>query len=297
MPIDIQIKGRQLASGAVDYSKIDSASVETDLSVSASSSKLATAAAIKSYADSLVADSFEAGNGIEIDASGSPDVISVKLAATNPMLQFVGTGTDELQVKLDPNKGLQSGAGGLSTQLKAESGGTISVDASGLYIADAAIGNAKLANSTISGKALGSNLDNISAGNGLSGSDYNGSAAQTFQVQANVSDGTIAVDSNGVKVADSSIKSAKLAIQTNLDKFTANGSTAAFTLSAPVPTEFAYIQVFVNGLFMEQVASAASGKSEFVLNPTGGASGEGLVTFGANLDSGDLVRVLYIADA
>ena len=47
-----------------------------------------------------------------------------------------------------------------------------------------AIPNSSLANSTISGKALGTNLDNHSAGAGLFGSDYNGSTAQTWSVDS-----------------------------------------------------------------------------------------------------------------
>jgi hypothetical protein len=46
------------------------------------------------------------------------------------------------------------------------------------------IPNSSLANSTISGKALGTNLDNHSAGAGLNGSAYNGSAAQTWSVNS-----------------------------------------------------------------------------------------------------------------
>jgi hypothetical protein len=47
-----------------------------------------------------------------------------------------------------------------------------------------AIPNSSLANSTISGKALGTNLDSLTAGAGLSGTAYNGSAAQTFSVNS-----------------------------------------------------------------------------------------------------------------
>ena len=46
------------------------------------------------------------------------------------------------------------------------------------------IPNSSLANSTISGKALGTNLDSLTAGSGLSGPAYNGSAAQTFSVNS-----------------------------------------------------------------------------------------------------------------
>lgn len=48
----------------------------------------------------------------------------------------------------------------------------------------ASIPNSSLANSTISGKALGTNLDSLTAGSGLSGTAYNGSAAQTFSVNS-----------------------------------------------------------------------------------------------------------------
>lgn len=62
------------------------------------------------------------------------------------------------------------------------------------------IANAKLANSTISGVALGSNLNALSAGNYLTGSDYNGSGVITFAVDAtttNTADKIVARDSNG----------------------------------------------------------------------------------------------------
>lgn len=52
------------------------------------------------------------------------------------------------------------------------------------------IPNASLANSTISGKALGTNLDSLTAGTGLSGTAYNGSAAQTWTVAYGSTSGT-----------------------------------------------------------------------------------------------------------
>ena len=48
------------------------------------------------------------------------------------------------------------------------------------------ITNSDLVNSTISGISLGSNLNSLTAGNGLSGTAYNGSAGQTFQVDTSV---------------------------------------------------------------------------------------------------------------
>lgn len=46
------------------------------------------------------------------------------------------------------------------------------------------IPNSSLANSTISGKALGSNLDALTLGSGLNGTSYNGSAAVTVSVDS-----------------------------------------------------------------------------------------------------------------
>lgn len=50
----------------------------------------------------------------------------------------------------------------------------------------AAIANSKLANSTISGVSLGSNLNSLTIGTGLSGSSYNGSAPVTVAIDSTV---------------------------------------------------------------------------------------------------------------
>jgi len=48
------------------------------------------------------------------------------------------------------------------------------------------IGNASLTNSTISGKALGTNLDALTISTGLSGTTYNGSSAVTIAIDSTV---------------------------------------------------------------------------------------------------------------
>lgn len=89
-----------------------------------------------------------------------------------------GAGT-ALSVDLKSNAGLGFDTAELEIKLKAETGGTISVDANGLYIADSAIANDKLQNATISGVALGANLNALSAAatGGIVMTSYNGSAA------------------------------------------------------------------------------------------------------------------------
>ena len=296
---NIQIRGEQVKDATLTPGKLDLAQTYDFTSgvVQVATPSNGSDAATKDYVDSAVGDGFQAGNGIDIDTATSPDTISV-LTATDGALFFIGAGTNELSVKLEANKGLSKSANGLATQLKVESGGSISVDASGLYIADSAIGNAKLANSTISGKALGANLDSFSAGasSAISMTSYNGSAAVS-DIDVKYDNTTVGKNgSNQLEVKDSSIVTAKLGISSYLEKFTANGAQAQFDLANTIDSKFAYIQVFKNGLLMEQVASSPSGKDEFSLSLTGGAGGVSQVAFGTAPTSGDLIRVMYLAD-
>ena len=87
-----------------------------------------------------------------------------------------------------------------------------------LQIADGAIGNAKLQNSTISGKALGSNLENLHFGNGLIGIDlgtavsateYNGNANIAIAVNPKAGGGLTA-DGTGVYLTNDTISGTSL---------------------------------------------------------------------------------------
>jgi hypothetical protein len=86
-----------------------------------------------------------------------------------------------------------------------------------IEIPDGAISNVKLENSTISGKALGTNLDNLYFGNGLltidaSGgipSGYDGSGFVGFSVKPKVSGG-ITVDADGVSLTNDTISGVQL---------------------------------------------------------------------------------------
>ena len=185
----IQIRGTQIQDGSIAAGKINLAGTFDFSSgtIRCGTPSGSTDVANKAYVDAQLPDSLSGGNGIAIDSSGDPDVISVDLA-TNPGLQFT---SNKLDVKV-----------------KAETGGAITKDADGLYIADSAIGNAKLAgsianaklaNSTISGKALGASLDSLTDGNGIADFTYNGGSAASIAIDLDGS--TLSVGASGLKIS------------------------------------------------------------------------------------------------
>lgn len=330
MPNTIQIRGSQIQAATVEASNIN-LSGSFDLRAASSficaAPSAASDVANKAYVDGQLPDAFSGGDGIVITDS-DPDVIAVDLA-TNPGLQF---SSNKLDLKLFANKGLVKDANGLATQLKSESGGTISVDASGLFIADAgissaklagSIANAKLANSTISGKALGTSLDALAAGQGLAiGSAFDGSAGQTMDL--NLDGATLAKSASGVKIADLGVGSgqiaadavtagkiadgavdasstvadgiiveAKLGFQSRQDIFSPNGSTLAFVLANEVNALMAnMVIVFKNGLSMRKVASNPADADQYTVST---AAGTTTITFGANLAAEDTLEVRSLA--
>lgn len=294
---NIQIRNGQIQDATILPGKINLASTfdYTSGVVQVATPTADSHAATKAYVDANVGDGFQAGNGITINTGTSPDTISVKVA-TDGALQFIGGSSDELSVKV-----------------KSETGGSITKDSDGLYIGDGAIGNAKLAgsiansklaNSTISGIALGSNLNSLSAGNGLSMTAYNGASAVS-DLTIDLDGSTLAVGASGIKIADTgvdtgqlasnAVTAAKLDLQNNLDGFTGNNSTASFDLSEALLSDFIVVDVYVNGLYMDQVESNPSGQSEFTVSASGGTGGVGQITFGTAPSTGDIIRVKYIS--
>ena len=181
------------------------------------------------------------------------------------------------------------------------------------------IANSKLSNSTISGVALDANLNALTAGNGISMSSYNGSAAVS-DLTINLEGATLAVGSDGLKIADSgvgtsqlaatsvttakiassaitadkisnaSIKTEKLDFAGFFQGFDANGSTLAFELAGPVDLEFKqFFTVTVNGLVMEYKDTPDAQDNYKIDNA--GSGGAGRIVFGANLANGDRVAI------
>ena len=92
-----------------------------------------------------------------------------------------------------------------------------------LQIADGAIGNAKLENSTISGKALGSNLENLHIGNGLLGVDLSDASSTTeYRGDVNVgmavnpkAGGGLTADGTGLYLTNDTISGRSLGTSLN----------------------------------------------------------------------------------
>ena len=301
---NIQIRGGQIKSGTVLPGNLDLTSTYDFSSgtLQAATPSASSDVATKGYVDSVIPDGFVGGDGIVITDGSPNDTISIDLA-TDPGLQFT---SNKLDLKL-ADASLVKDSAGVKAKLKVESGGSLSVDANGLYIADGAIANGKLVNSTISGKSLGANLDSLqaSATGALTLSSYNGSAAVS-DLSVNVDGSSIAKNGSNqlevpdagittAKLDDASVTAAKVAFATYVDALSGDGSTTAFDLSETIASEFAMIQVFKNGLFMIQVGSSPSGQDEFSLSLTGGAAGVSQITFGAAPTNGDDIRVWFIA--
>ena len=96
------------------------------------------------------------------------------------------------------------GNGNLTFASSSDQGLTISANAGTdtLTFGLSAIPNTSLANSTISGISLGSNLNNLTDGNGITDFTYNGSSTATVSVQADSTTGgnvkPVSVTANGV---------------------------------------------------------------------------------------------------
>lgn len=336
---NIQIRGSQIQGESVEASNIN-LSGSFDFRAASGLQFLtkpeadkttfpATTQFVHTIVSGSIIDGFQGGDGISIDTSTSPDTIAVDLAA-NKGLEFASA---ELQIKLD-GASLALGSGGISIAAGGVSNAALADGAvnNAKIASDAAIANSKLANSTISGVALGSNLASLSAGNGISMSSYNGSAAvnnltlnldgSTLSVgasgvkvadggigatqiatdgviQAKIQDGAVVASKIGTgavetaKIADDAVNESKVSFEGAFDVFSPDGSTLAFNLSQRFLSGFEpQVMAFKNGLLQRLVASSPANADEYTVTDNGSVS---TCTFGANLSADDELEIRYIA--
>jgi hypothetical protein len=126
----------------------------------------------------------------------------MSLLKVNTIRNRTGSGSPEFDYGINVISGISTVSG-----VKIQTGVVTSFSQAGIvtYYGDGVglsnIPNSALQNSTISGKSLGSNLSNLTAGSYItSGGTYNGSTARTFAVDAtssNTASKVVARDSNG----------------------------------------------------------------------------------------------------
>ncbi len=251
---------------------------------------------------------------VQVDDSSiqiSSNALQVKAAGiTNAML--AGNITAD---RLATGAGLDDNAGALEVQVDDS---TIEIDgvSGNLRVKDSGVTNAKLANSTISGISLGSNLNALSvvSGSALSMTSYNGSAARS-DLAVQVDDSSIEINSNALrlkdggiqtsklnngavtsdKLADDAVTAAKVGFASNWDVLSPDGSATTFDLSETVNDAFAMLIVVRNGVVLKQVMSSPSGQDEYSVSLTGGAGGVTRLTFGSAVTNGADLRAWYMA--
>ena len=222
---NVQIRGSQIQGETIDPGNIN-LSGSFDFRAATGMQFLTKPEADKStfpattqYVHTIVSgsaiDGFQGGDGIAINTGTSPDTISVDLSP-NKGLEF---SSNKLAIALDGGT-LALGAGGLS--VGSISNAQIASDAAiaksklgALAITNsdvdnsAAIAISKLAASTISGKALGTNLDNLQDGNGIADFTYNGSSGVSIALDLNGS--TLNLSADGIKISDGGVGTTQIA--------------------------------------------------------------------------------------
>ena len=103
-----------------------------------------------------------------------------------------------------------NGSAAISNISVAVDDSSIEINSNALRIKDSGVTNAKLANSTISGVALGANLLALTSGNGITMTSYNGSAAVS-DLTIDLDGSTLALGSGGIKIADSGVTASQIA--------------------------------------------------------------------------------------
>jgi len=136
------------------------------------------------------------------------------------------------------------------------------------------IENAKLSNSTISGVALGSNLNSLSASasGAITMTSFNGSAGVT-DLAVNVDDLTIGISSNALYIKDGAIGSAKLGLNAvTTDKINASAVTTAKIQDSAITTA----KIAADAIDQSKIADGAVQREHLNSNVVNSAGAIGL---------------------
>ena len=263
--------GLKISAGGVTDSMLAGSIGQDKLAGSIPDSKLnqiTTSAKVAGSAVQLaVSGGLTNATGLKIDAGG---VTAAMMAGSVP--------DSKLNQITTANK-----VAGSSIQLGSGSG---LEDATGLKISNNGVTAAML-----NGSIPDSKLSTITSSNKVSGS----------AVQISGSGGL--EDSSGLGIAagavtnamlDGSIATNKLLLSTEIASFSPDGNAVNFDLDQPLTNNTIAVLCFRNGILVEQVASNPSGVDQFSVSLTGGAGGNGRLTFGTAPAGTDNLRCFFI---
>ena len=303
MATPIQFIREQIANAAIDPSKLDLATSGITYDYSSVALQATTQSqgdddvnvATTSYVDTAVGNvTVSAGAGIDVSANK----ISVDIDLASSGLTFAGTGdARKLEAAINPTdadkKGLHVGVDGYlairtgdaegfqftaggDLQLKLKTNGNLELDGtSGLQVLIES-------DSGIVGGAsgLGLNLDaavlEVDATDGL--------RIVAGSIDSNLL-GTNAV--TNAKIGNDAVGINEMAMLSHYEEFTANGSTAAFTVAESKIEYVEMAQVFKNGQRMSFV-TGTPGNDEYSIATN-------VITFGANVTNGAIIQVAYFS--
>jgi hypothetical protein len=165
------------------------------------------------------------------------------------------------------------------------------------------ISNAQLAGSIANGKLANSTVafGGVSLALGASDATPAFDLADATNYPTSALQGTISNAQLGGSITSDKLQGGigadKLAIQSNVEVFAPNGSTADFLLSQTLPTSFEVCLVFRNGVSIKQVASSPADVDQYLVNRTGGAGGKTQIELGGNPSNGEEIKVFYVFSA
>ncbi len=216
---------------------------------------------VTSIGATKITDAMIIGAGLANSSLATPNVTIA--TAANSALTGVGTvdlgATLTLNVATDGSS-LETDSDTLRVKALGITDGMLAGSISNAKLVD--IANAKLVNSTISGKELGTNLDSLTDGNGIADFTFNGSGAASIALELESAD-ALEVGASGLDLKDTIAGartfSAKLTASAGVDTGSETSTSGAYTMTAAaeqVANTFAHA-TFRSAKYVAQVTNQA----------------------------------------
>jgi len=232
----------------------------------------------------------KSGNEISVDlkANSGLEISGTELAAkinTAAGLEFGASGAIQAKLKAASGLGFESGTGNLEAKIDTAKGvvfssGAIAVNLDTSYGLDFSSGAIRVILASAKGLSFDASGDlQTDLGGAL---DYNSGA-----IEVQVDNSTIEIDSNNLQVKDNSLGLAKQSWRPVYEEFTGQSGTSVSLTHAVNANFLEGVCVFRNGQRLRANPSPSD-------NTEYSVAANGTITFGAALESDDLIQVDYI---